>query len=217
MNTDPQPWLLLAIFFAAQCPWVLGLLFLRLVRMGSPGLFWFSRCPFGFFSWRFYVMISIFVDLLHLGGDPCWSVGDQPPLPTPRGDPARLGTLSADTPCCSPLLLLRSSSTPYHFMFFFCNTRWGRVASTPCRSESSNISLVVFVYERIIILFDLLQCCGTVTIYYGSSSGSGSDFWKVMVPVPVPTFEKFWFRFRFRFLLLKKLRFRFWFRFQLHI
>ncbi len=44
-----------------------------------------------------------------------------------------------------------------------------------------------------------LQCCGTVTIYYGSGSGSGSDFWKVMVPVPVPvpTFEKLWFRFRF--------------------
>ncbi len=32
------------------------------------------------------------------------------------------------------------------------------------------------------------QCCGNVTIFYGS--GSGSDFWKVMVPVPVPTFEK---------------------------
>ncbi len=42
------------------------------------------------------------------------------------------------------------------------------------------------------------QCCGTVTIFYGS--GSGSDFWKVMVPVPVPTFEKLWFRFRFRLL-----------------
>ncbi len=57
------------------------------------------------------------------------------------------------------------------------------------------------------------QCCGTVTIYYGS--GSGSDFWKVRVPVsvPVPTFEKLLFR--FRFLLLKKLRFRF--QFQLHI
>ncbi len=41
------------------------------------------------------------------------------------------------------------------------------------------------------------QCCGTVTIFYGS--GSGSYFWKVMVPVP--TFEKLWFR--FRFLLLK--------------
>ncbi len=55
------------------------------------------------------------------------------------------------------------------------------------------------------------QCCGTVTIYYGS------DFWKVMVlvSVPVPTFEKLWFR--FRFLLLKKFRFRFRFRFQLHI
>ncbi len=61
--------------------------------------------------------------------------------------------------------------------------------------------------------FPLRQCCGTVTIYYGS----GSDFWKVMVPVPVPvtTLEKLWFR--FRFLILKKLRFRFRFRFQLHI
>ncbi len=57
------------------------------------------------------------------------------------------------------------------------------------------------------------QCCGTVTIFYGS--GSGSDFWKVTVPVPVRTFEKLWFR--FPFLLLKKLRFRFRFRFQLHI
>jgi hypothetical protein len=64
------------------------------------------------------------------------------------------------------------------------------------------------------LLCSLTQCCGTVTIYYGS--GSGSDFWKVMVPVPVPvlTFEKWWFRFRFRYLLSKKLRFRF--RFQLH-
>ncbi len=61
------------------------------------------------------------------------------------------------------------------------------------------------------------QCCGTVTIYYGSGSGSGSDFWKVLFPVPVPTFEKLWFRFRFQFLLLKNLRFRFRFRFQLHI
>jgi hypothetical protein len=43
------------------------------------------------------------------------------------------------------------------------------------------------------------QRCGTVTIFYGS--GSGSDFWKFMVPVPVPTFEKCCFR--FRFLLLK--------------
>ncbi len=40
------------------------------------------------------------------------------------------------------------------------------------------------------------QCCGTVTIYNGS--GSGSDLWKVLVPVP--TFEKFWFRFRFQLL-----------------
>ncbi len=69
--------------------------------------------------------------------------------------------------------------------------------------------------HRVDRVLSFSQCCGTVTINYGS--GSGSDFWKVMVPVPVPvtTFEKLWFRFRFRFLLLKKLRFRF--RFQLHI
>ncbi len=51
-----------------------------------------------------------------------------------------------------------------------------------------------------------LQRCGTVTIFFGSCSGS--DFWKimvpvrtfekVMVPVPVPTFEKLRFRFRFQ-------------------
>ncbi len=47
----------------------------------------------------------------------------------------------------------------------------------------------------------IAQRCGTVTIFYGSASGSGSDLWKVMVPVP--TFEKLWFRFRFQFLLMK--------------
>jgi len=51
------------------------------------------------------------------------------------------------------------------------------------------------------------QRCGTVTILYGS--GSGSHFWKVMVPVstfkkvmvPVRAFEKLRFQFRFRFQL----------------
>jgi hypothetical protein len=52
------------------------------------------------------------------------------------------------------------------------------------------------------------QCCGTVTIFYGS----GSDFWKL------------WFRFRFQLLksygsgsYFEKLRFRFRVRFQLNI
>jgi len=90
----------------------------------------------------------------------------------------------------------------------------------PCRGK---YVLPIFSSNYVILKLDSTkirrvgkeQCCGTVTIYYGSGSGSGSDFWKVMVPVPVPvlTFEKLWFR--FRFLLLKKLRFRF--RFQLHI
>jgi len=30
------------------------------------------------------------------------------------------------------------------------------------------------------------QCCGTVTIFHGSGSGSGSYFRKVTGPVPVP-------------------------------
>ncbi len=40
----------------------------------------------------------------------------------------------------------------------------------------------------------LFQRCWTVRIFDGSgpSSGSSSDFWKVMVLVPVPTFKKLW-------------------------
>ncbi len=55
------------------------------------------------------------------------------------------------------------------------------------------------------------QCCGTVTIFYGS--GSGSDFWKVMVPVPVPvlTFEKVMVPVPVRVPTFGKLRFRFQF------
>jgi hypothetical protein len=33
-------------------------------------------------------------------------------------------------------------------------------------------------------IFSERQCCGTVTIYYGS--GFGFDFWQVTVPVLVP-------------------------------
>jgi len=38
--------------------------------------------------------------------------------------------------------------------------------------------------------YPITQCCGSVTIFYGS--GSGFDFEKVTVPVPVlvPTYEK---------------------------
>ncbi len=62
-----------------------------------------------------------------------------------------------------------------------------------------------------------VQCCGTVTIFYGS--GSGSYFWKVMVQVPVsvPTFEKVMVPVQVPVPTFKKLRFRFQFRFQLHI
>jgi hypothetical protein len=56
-----------------------------------------------------------------------------------------------------------------------------------------------------------VQCCGTVTIFYGS----GSDIWKVMVPVPVPTFEKVMVPVPVPVPTFEKLRFRF--RFHLHI
>ncbi len=59
------------------------------------------------------------------------------------------------------------------------------------------------------------QCCGTVTIFYGSGSCSGSYFWKVMVPVPAPTFEKVMVPVPVPVRTFEKLRFRF--RFQLHI
>ncbi len=55
------------------------------------------------------------------------------------------------------------------------------------------------------------QCCGTVTIFYGS--GSGSCFRKVLVPVPVPTFEKVMTPVPVTVPTFEKLRFRF----QLHI
>jgi hypothetical protein len=45
-----------------------------------------------------YNVFSIPVDLLLLGGDPCRSFGDQPPVLAPRGDPTRLGALSVDPP-----------------------------------------------------------------------------------------------------------------------
>ncbi len=93
-------------------------LFPRGYGVGSPGLFYVSRCPFGFFSWRFYAIIGISVGLLHLGGDPCRSVGDQPPLPSPRGDPARLGSLSADPPLVVLLLLLLHSCIWYNMSLF---------------------------------------------------------------------------------------------------
>jgi hypothetical protein len=54
-----------------------------------------------------------------------------------------------------------------------------------------------------------VQCCGTVTIFFGS----GSDFVLVPVPVPVPTFEKV----MVPVPTFEKLRYRFRFRFQLHI
>ncbi len=92
-----------------------------------------------------YNVFSIPVDLLLLGGDPCRSFGDQPPVLAPRGDPIRLGALSVDPPLVVLLYsvsLAPSPSAPHHSLSFW-NTRWGRVASTSCRSESSNISLVV--------------------------------------------------------------------------
>ncbi len=78
---------LLAFFFLAWYGWALQASFI------------YSCCPFGFF---FLASINIFsnisVALPLLGGNPCRSVGDQPPVLTPRGDPTRLGDLSVDPP-----------------------------------------------------------------------------------------------------------------------
>jgi hypothetical protein len=51
-----------------------------------------------------------------------------------------------------------------------------------------------------------MQCCGTVTIFYGSGSPTFEklnsvpvpNLEKVLVPVPVPTLEKLRFRFQFQ-------------------
>jgi len=89
--------LLFVLLRAAPGP--IGLLFPRLVRVGSPGLFYLFPLPFRLF---FLASVNIFNDisvvLPLLGGDPCRSVGDQPPVLTPRGDPTRLGDLSVDPP-----------------------------------------------------------------------------------------------------------------------
>ncbi len=65
------------------------------------------------------------------------------------------------------------------------------------RVNCSWIKKIYFLSCKFLSIFGqkklwIRQCCGTVTINYGS--GSGSDFWKVLVPVL--TFEKFWFRFQ---------------------
>ncbi len=80
-------------------PGPIGLLFPCLVRVGSPGLFYLIPLPFRLFLLaftNFFGIISVALPLL--GGDPCRSVGDQPPVLTPRGDPTRLGDLSVDPP-----------------------------------------------------------------------------------------------------------------------
>jgi hypothetical protein len=77
-------------------PGPIGLLFPCLVRVGSPGLFYLIPLPFRLFFLAFtkFFFGIISAALLFLGGDPCRSVGDQPPVLTPRGDPTRLGNLS---------------------------------------------------------------------------------------------------------------------------
>ena len=88
-----------AFFFLAWYGWALQASFI------------YSRCPFTFF---FLASINIFsnisVALPLLGGDPCRSVIDQPPVLTPRGDPTRLGDLSVDPPLV--VLLYSVSFTP---------------------------------------------------------------------------------------------------------
>jgi hypothetical protein len=101
--------------------------------LGSPGLVCLFPLPFRLFFLAFVYINQYLVALLHLllGGDPCRSVGDQPPLLTPRGDPARLGDLSADPPL---VVLLYSSCDPPPLriiLFSFSGTQGGAGSPPP--------------------------------------------------------------------------------------
>jgi len=86
------------LLLTRAAPGPIGLLFLAWYGWALQASFVKSRCPFGFFSWRFCKLTSIYVAPLLLGGDHCRSLGDQPPVLAPRGDPTRLGDLSVDQP-----------------------------------------------------------------------------------------------------------------------
>jgi hypothetical protein len=111
--------------FLRAAPGPIGLLFPHRYRWALQASFIYSRCPFGFFSWRIMLQ-CLYISLRLLGGDRCRSVGDQPPVLSPRGDPTRLGDLSVDP----PLVVLLTPSPFLLSSVSFFNTRWGRVAST---------------------------------------------------------------------------------------
>jgi hypothetical protein len=138
-------------------------------------------------------MISIFVDLLHLGGDPCRSVGDQPPLPAPRGDPARLGTLSADPPL---VVLLYSSCAPppLRIILFSLSVTQGGAGSPPPLVEVNQAILAWSFYhcptlerlldvdhhEAVLVLLDLIvdvQGNGAFMFYIITTVLPWRDFW----------------------------------------
>ncbi len=76
-----------------------------------------------------YNVFSILVDLLLLGGDPCRSFGDQPPVLAPRGDPTRLGDLSVDPPLV--VLLYSVSVTPLLRVILYLSGTQGGAGSPP--------------------------------------------------------------------------------------
>jgi hypothetical protein len=105
----------------------------------------------------------------------------------------RYGTIPSDSAGSSPSIVGNCTLLPL---------------IAPVQRSTLKQNLVHLSYKSISTYrLNFYQCCGTVTIFYGSSS----DFWKVMVPVP--TFEKV----MVPVSTFENLRFRFRFRFQLHI
>ncbi len=120
-----------SLILLRAAPGPIGLLFPRLVRVGSPGLFYLFPLPFRLFflaSTNIFGNISVALPLL--GGDPCRSVGDQPPALTPRGDPTRLGDLSVDPPLVE-LLYSVWAAPLLRIIFLYLSGTQGGAGSPP--------------------------------------------------------------------------------------
>ena len=72
-----------------------------------------------------------FVALPLLGGDPCRSVGDQPPVLEPRGDPTRLGYLSGIHPLLFSFLLYSFPLAPLLRIILSFSVTQGGAGSPP--------------------------------------------------------------------------------------
>ncbi len=105
--------------FLGAAPGPIGLLFPHQYGWSLQASFIYSRCPFGFFSWR------IMLQCIYLTPSP-----RRRSLPIRRRSASCAGDLPVDPPLV--VLLYSVSLAPLLRIIFqtFCNTRWGRVAST---------------------------------------------------------------------------------------